>query len=99
MKIIIATVLISLSLIGCSHVQTLSKLELERNTSHWKEPKVAIWYYMGSDSEFHYFHFMDIDKSQNFRIKKSELEIEPQFLLTKSFKKWRVMPWGPHSPR
>lgn len=68
-------------------------------TKSWKEPKVAIWYYVGTKEEFHHFLFRDLDGDKLYRIKVNELEMKPTFPVTKDQKKWQVMPWGPPTHR
>ncbi len=66
-------------------------------SKHWKEPKVAIWYYMGTDNEFHYFRFIDLGVKQDYRVRRDELEIDKIYPLSKKQNEWRVMPWGPQA--
>ena len=68
-------------------------------TKHLKEPKVAIWYYMGSDNDFHYFRFIDLGVKQDYRVRRNELEIPDSYPLGKNQAEWRVMRWGPHARR
>lgn len=68
-------------------------------TQHWKEPKVAIWYYTGTDSEYHYFRFIDLDGTKDYRVRREELQIDQPYPLSKKQKDWRVMPWGPQGKR
>ena|SRR3989344_2316491 len=82
---------------GCSEPETVTGVQLTELTKHWKEPKVAIWYYLGSDSEYHYFQFHDLGVTNNYRVKRNELSVESSFPLTKERKHWRVMPWGPQA--
>ncbi len=93
----IFAVLTSLMLLGCNQPLTVSKAELMDMTQHWKEPKVAIWYYTGTDSEYHYFRFIDIDGTKDYRVRREELQIDQPYPLGKNQKDWRVMPWGPMS--
>ena len=85
--------------IGCSYVTTVSKEELFSLTKQWKEPKVAIWYYRGSDNDYHYFVYQDLGITRKYRIRVNELSIENSFLLTNNQRNWRVMLWGVHSLR
>lgn len=87
---------VSISL-GCSESPTeVSAEELTELTQQWKEPKVAIWYYEGTDEEFHYFKFVDVDGTRFFKVRKSEMDIENPVLTTeKTGSIRRVMPWGP----
>ncbi len=66
-------------------------------TKHWREPKVAIWYYTGSDAEYHYFRFIDLGETKDYRVKREEMEIDATYPVSKNQKNWRVMPWGPMS--
>lgn len=96
-NILILTIFLAASLISCSQPTTVSKAELMEITKHWKEPKVAIWYYMGSDNEFHYFRFIDIGVRQDYRVRRNELEIYETYPLGKKQNECRVMPWGPQA--
>lgn len=93
MKKLILSVFLSFMLFGCNQPLTVSKANLMEITKHWKEPKVAIWYYTGSDAEYHYFRFTDLGDTKEYRVKREEMQIDTP--LTKKQKDWRVMPWGP----
>jgi len=80
---------------GCDEFETVSGPQLMETTKYWKEPKVAIWYYLGSDPDYHYFHFKDLGVSKNYRVKRGEIVVESVFLFGKNVEKPRVMPWGP----
>jgi hypothetical protein len=96
-NILILTILLAVSLITCSQPSTVSKAELIKFTKHWKEPKVAIWYYMGTDNDFHYFRFIDLGVKQDYKVRRDELEIDKIYPLSKEQNEWRVMPWGPQA--
>ena len=83
--------------IGCNQPLTVSKVDLMEITKHWKEPKVAIWYFTGSDDEYHYFRFIDVDGTKDFRVKRQEMQIDATYPIRKNQENWRVMPWGPLS--
>jgi len=87
----------AIMLIGCNQPLTVSKADLMEITRHWKEPKVAIWYYTGSDADYHYFRFVDLSETKDYRVKRVEMEIDAPYSLNKNQKNWRVMPWGPMS--
>jgi hypothetical protein len=100
MKKIIIVILTSLiMLLGCNQPLTVSKPELMELSKHWKEPKVAIWYYTGSDEGYHYFKFIDLNDTKDYRVKREEMKIDSPFPVSKNQKDWRVMPWGPLSLR
>jgi hypothetical protein len=61
---------------------------------HWKEPKVTIWYYTGSDIEYHYFRFIDLGETKGYRVKREEMQIDAPYPLSKNRKDWRVMLLG-----
>lgn len=96
-KLMILAILSFMLLLGCNQPLTVSKADLMEISKHWKEPKVAIWYYTGSDTEYHYFRFIDLGDTKNYRVKRDEMQIDSPKLLTKNQKDWRVMPWGPMS--
>jgi len=82
---------------GCDHAQLISKVELINITHIVKEPKLAIWYYQGSDDTYHYFKHSDKGVNEECRVLKSEMIIENEYSLRKNQRDWRVMPWGPHA--
>jgi hypothetical protein len=71
--------------------------ELERLKAQWKEPKVSIWYYVGSKDNFHYFRHIDVDGTRTYRVSEAEQNVEKPFPLTSDEKLWRVMYWGVHA--
>ncbi len=84
-----------LLLLGCATPQTVNRAELERLKSHWHEPKVSIWYYVGSKDGFHYFRHYDFGSEKKyFRISDAELSWEDTFPLTPHRKNWRALKWG-----
>ena len=85
------------SFVGCNKYETIPWNKLSEFTQHWKEPKVAIWYYQGSDNEFHYFHYVDLGVSKYYRVARQELFIDSSYALDNNSRKLRVMPWGPFS--
>ena len=97
MKRLVILVVLSFMLFGCRQPQTVSKAYLMETTKHWKEPKVAIWYYTGSDGDYHYFRFIDLGETKDYRVKRDEMQIDSPKPLMKDQKDWRVMPWGPMS--
>ena len=86
-----------LILAGCVNPQTVTKTQLDKEKSEWNEPKVSIWYYIGSKDGFHYYLHRDLPEDQIYRISESELRQENQFPITRSQRKWEVMPWGVHA--
>ena len=57
---IVAALCMLLTLVGCVSPKPITKDELVKMTGHWKEPKVAIWHYVGSKSGLDYFDYRDI---------------------------------------
>ncbi|MGA2223902.1 MAG: hypothetical protein ABSH41_05610 [Syntrophobacteraceae bacterium] len=86
---------------GCTKedVKTVSCHELEQISTRWKEPKVALWSYQGTQNGYHYFDFMDLPglKQTRYRVSETEIQIAESFPLTLDKKRWRVLPWGPAS--
>ena len=66
-------------------------------TKVWNEPKVAIWYYKGSDDNYHYFKYADLGINKEYRVVISELELNESYPVRENYKEWWVMPWGPHA--
>ena len=82
-------------LTGCANAKTVSYSDLKARSESWKEPKVAIWYYQGSDEIYHYFRNQDLGKSEDYRVLRTEKTIEDEFQLNNDQSDWVVMPWGP----
>ena len=95
----IATALLLVSTACEGEPIELSATELMERTETWREPKVAIWYYQGTEDRYHYFKFSDLGINQRFRTPADEFPIEATFPLSDDPDKWRVMPWGPASQR
>lgn len=86
---------IAIFLCGCNDAKLVTSNELMKKTKVWKEPKVAIWYYVGSDEKFNYFYFTDLGVNETYKVLKDQMNIGYNFPLTKNQKEWKVMPWGP----
>ena len=95
-----AILLLGLFVSGCNDVQTVSKAELERAKAEWQEPKLSMWYYMGSKGRYHYFAHVDLPRTKIYRIRKIEMFriTKETFPLTRNQKDWQQMPWGIHGP-
>ena len=65
---LIPIVLVAISVVSCIPVQTVSKSTLLERTKTWHEPKVAMWYYMGTMDGFHYFEFNDLGVHERYRV-------------------------------
>ena len=90
------SLILLLFLLGCASTQAVSRAELERLKSYRHEPKVSLWYYVGSKDGFHYFHHDDLGNDQkDFRISESELSWQNTFSYTQHRKSWRPLDWGP----
>lgn len=96
MKKWLLVLLISVFVAGCSEFEQVSNEKLQGLRKIWKEPKVAIWYYQGTDDKYHYFKYLDLGINNKYKVSKSEMRISNTFLFTKKQKEWRAMPWGPH---
>ena len=84
---------------GCEHARDITKSDLLERTTHWKEAKVAIWYYMGSKQGHDYFRYHDLGISQFYRVPSGEIALKNTFAFTTDQSKWIVMPWGPVAKR
>ncbi len=92
--------LAALCLAGCGQEpQTVSATQLQDLSRHWQEPKVAGWYYTGSDAAYHYFLFRDLDGDHAYRVQRGEMEFPLPFPATREEARWRPMPWGPEARR
>ena len=90
-------VLLAVFLAACSQSEQVTKEQLEGISKTWKEPKVAIWYYQGTDEQYHYFKYIDLGINKNYKVVKDEMDVTDPFPYKKDQKEWRVMPWGPHA--
>lgn len=89
-----------LAIVGCTTPQTVNRAELERLKIHWHEPKVSVWYYVGSKNGFHYFHHDDLGGGQkNFRISEAELSWQHTFPRTRWRWRWQALGWGVYELR
>ncbi len=79
----------------CSAAQAITKDALLEKTHHWKEPKVAIWYYMGSSQGQDFFRYIDLGISETYSVESGQILLSRTFPLTKAQKQWIVMKWGP----
>ena len=88
-----------LVLSGCDRPQEIQKDALIEKTKHWKEPKVAIWFYAGSKDGRDYFLYRDLGIEEKFSVASGEIDLTRTFPPTEDQKAWIVMPWGPTSRR
>ena len=86
---------VALALTGCGHTERISKDALIEKTRHWKEPKAAIWYYIGSRDRFDYFQYYDLGISERYTVESGQIALPRSFPLTEEREKWIVMRWGP----
>jgi hypothetical protein len=84
---------------GCERAADITRDDLLERARHWKEPKVAIWYYIGSKREHDYFRFYDLGVSQLYRVPSGVITLSGTFPYTGDRTKWIVMPWGPAAKR
>ena len=96
MKKWVHLILLAVFLAACSQYEQATQEQLEEASKTWKEPKVAIWYYQGSDGQYHYFRYIDLGINSNYKVAKADMEVANPLPYTKEQKEWRVMPWGPH---
>jgi len=97
MNKLILLIFLSFALLGCGEPEQITKSKLLTITKQWKEPKVAIWYYQGTDNSYHYFKYIDLGINKEYKVLKSELIIEKTYSLKTKQEEWHVMPWGPHA--
>ena len=95
-QIIISSIIFCLCvlLVGCLTPQTVSNAELEKAKAEWQEPKVSVWYYIGSKYGYHYYLHRDLPGDQLYRVSEKDLNQINQFTFTRNKAKWKVMPWG-----
>ena len=87
--------ILPLFLLGCASPQTVNRTQLEQLKAHWQEPKLTMWYYVGSKDGFHYFHHQDLGSApKDIRISEAELSWLDTFPKTRSMKKWRQLDLG-----
>ena len=96
---ICAVLFVAFGLVGCERAADITKDDLLERTTHWKEPKVAIWYYTGSKQQHDYFRYYDLGLSQLYRVPSGEIALTNTFPFTTDRSKWIVMQWGPAAIR
>ncbi len=80
---------------ACGSQITLSGEKLLERTRQWKDPRAAVWYYMGSSDRYDYFYFHDAGIDQKYRVPAGEIGLNQKFVLNSKRDEWVVMPWGP----
>jgi hypothetical protein len=97
--LIFCLIAISILISSCHEIKEIDKDTLLVKTKTWKEPKVAIWYYTGSDDDFDYFLYQDLGIKEYYKVNKNENIIKEgnRFKPQSNSKKWKVMPWGIHA--
>jgi hypothetical protein len=94
----LASIIPLLLLLGCASPQTVSRAQLERLKTQRHEPKVSVWYYVGSKDGYHHFHHDDLGRDQkDFSISEAELPWQDTFPLTRRRSHWRALDWGVRS--
>lgn len=83
----------------------LSCADLSKRTLEWKEPKLAVWSYMGGKDGYDHFAAQDGPEGvistlisgnfKFFRVKESEIRLSRRFALTDEPSNWIVLKWGP----
>jgi hypothetical protein len=91
----IVCMMLTLLLNACSHAEPIGKDALIEKTHHWKEPKAAIWYYIGSQNGRDFFQHYDLGVSERYSVESGQIVLQRTYPLTKDQKKWIVMRWGP----
>jgi len=94
-----AVLTVALFVTGCERAADITTADLLERANHWKEPKVAIWYYTGSKQEHDYFRYYDLGASQLYRLPSGDITLPATFFYTTDRSKWIVMPWGPAAKR
>ena len=94
-------VLYSFFFTACDTTTQIDKATLIQKTKTYKEPKVAIWYYTGSNENYDYFIYRDLGIEEHYKVKKSEKAITKEIRFippsTEDYT-WKVMPWGTQTP-
>ena len=75
--------------------EPITRDALMEKTRHWKEPKVAIWYYIGSQNGRDFFQHYDLGISEVYSVTTGEISLPKTLPLSKKQKDWIVMKWGP----
>jgi len=83
----------------------LSCADLSKRTREWKEPKLAVWSYMGTRDGYENFAAQDRPDGvistlisgnfKFFKVKESEIRLSRRFSLTEEPEKWTMLKWGP----
>lgn len=80
--------------VGCTTAPIVTSGELDYLKTKWQEPKVSIWYYVGSKDSYHYFTHKDLGGTKTYRISEAEQKMADPFFLTSDETSWRIMFWG-----
>jgi hypothetical protein len=75
--------------------EQITRDALMEKTRHWKEPKVAIWYYIGSQDGRDFFQHYDLGVSEVYSVATGQIPLPKTSPRTKKQKDWIVMKWGP----
>lgn len=94
-RMTVVTGLLLLSVVLCLAEQHISKEALLEKTRHWKEPKVAIWYYMGSSEGRDFFRYYDLGISETYSVESGQISLPKNFPFSKRQNQWIIMRWGP----
>ena len=89
------SLLLTLVVSACNRVEPITKDALIDKTHYWKEPKVAIWYYTGSQNGRDFFQHYDLGVSERYSVESGQIVLPQLFPVTRDQKKWIVMKWGP----
>jgi hypothetical protein len=94
-RVTLTCIFLAVGISGAIGAEQIARDALMEKTRHWKEPKVAIWYYVGSQSGRDFFQHYDLGVSEVYSVATGEIPLPNIFPRTKKQKDWVVMKWGP----
>mgnify|MGYP001070294997 CR=1 FL=1 len=77
-----------------AHSTKVARKELDELIEQRKGQDTCLWYYTGSDAEYHYLRFYGPSETKDYRIRKEELQLDTLLPPNSRQKDWHVMPWG-----
>jgi hypothetical protein len=94
-RIVMMCIFLMIGISAARGAEQITGDALMEKTTHWKEPKVAIWYYIGSQEGRDFFQHYDLGISEVYSVATGEIPLPKTFPRTKKQKDWIVMKWGP----
>ena len=94
-RLVLTCILLMIGISAAVGAEQITRDALMEKTRHWKEPKVAIWYYIGSQNGRDFFQHYDLGISEVYSVATGEIPLPKTLPRTKKQKDWIAMKWGP----